>query len=1212
VAQIFLSHSSSDNAGALALSDWLVSEGWDDLFLDLDPERGVAAGERWERALYQAATRCDAVLLLVSRNWLASEWCLREFDLAHRLNKRIFGILIEELPLDSLPEKLTATSQVVNLAGGTDHEVFRVVHPDSGEERHVNFSATGLKRLHAGLQRAGLDPKFFEWPPPNDPDRPPYRGMRALEAKDVGVFFGREAPTIELLAKLRGLRDKPSPRVLVVLGASGAGKSSFMRAGLLPRLARDDRHFLVLPVIRPGQDALEGDDGLINALDRASRSVGLPVNRATLRRSVLEAKPNDPAALAETLQQISQAQRTAPLPGEAEESPPTLVMPVDQAEELFQADGAEAAERFLHLIRALAAREEVPLMILFTIRSDSYEHLQISAAMEGVRPRLFSLAPMPQGNYQMVIEGPAKRLNEAGGKLAIEPQLTQRLLEDIQRAGSKDALPLLAFTMERLYRDYGGDGDLRLDEYEDMRGINGAIHAAVEQALIAGENDCRLPNDRDALLKLLRRGLIPWLAGIDPDSQAPRRRIARASEIPEEARPIIEHLVEQRILATDVNDNGDTTIEPAHEALLRQWGLLKDWLEEDFSALATLESLQRATRDWLANEEADAWLNHSAGRLEEAEAVVARQDLQGFLQQDEKRYLRACRRAYDERSRKELEDAKALAAAQMTAVRRTRIGLMAAIVLTVAAGLLGLAAYLQGEKARAERDRANETLALVRDNLSFMSFELSQSIAAYVPTDVSEALTERMTQLVVQLEEQAGASTEDRRARATALQRRADILLRSSNSDLDEVEALLVRSFQLFQSLARESPDVPLHQANLAISHNRLGDIARAQGDLVAAGAAFQAALEIREALVAREPSNAEYQRNLSISHDRIGDVAREQGELAAARAAYEAALEVTEALVAGEPSNAEYQFDLSVSHEYLGYVAWAQGDLAAARSNYEAGLEIREALVARDPTNAQFQHSLSILHPKIGDIARVQGDLAAARAAYEEGLEIAEDLVARDPSNTEYQITLSLSHDKLGDIAGMQGDLTAARTEYEAGLEIRKALVARDSSNAGYQRGLSISHNKIGDIARAQGDLAEARTAYEAGLEIRKALVARDPSSAEYQRDLSISHERLGDIAGMQGDVDAARAAHAAGLEIREALVARDPSNVEYQRDLSISHERLGDIVRGQGDLAAARAAYEAGLEIVERLLARDPSNEEYQRDLRTLRAKLGRGQAK
>jgi hypothetical protein len=76
---------------------------------------------------------------------------------------------------------------------------------------------------------------------------------------------------------LRGLRDAPPPRLLVILGASGAGKSSFMRAGLLPRLERDDLHFLPLPVIRPERAVLTGDTGLIACLEQALKVAGLEI-----------------------------------------------------------------------------------------------------------------------------------------------------------------------------------------------------------------------------------------------------------------------------------------------------------------------------------------------------------------------------------------------------------------------------------------------------------------------------------------------------------------------------------------------------------------------------------------------------------------------------------------------------------------------------------------------------------------------------------------------------------------------------------------------------------------------------------------------------------------------------------------------------------------------------------------------------------------------
>jgi hypothetical protein len=243
----FLSHSSANNAEAAALRDWLESEGWkDEIFLDLDPKRGIAAGERWERKLNEAANRCEVVLFLVSKAWIASVWCRRELGLAHHLNKQLFGVLIEDLSVAEVPKDITADWQLVRLATGRDHVVLRTVLPVTHEEVHVTFSEEGLQRLKHGLEQAGLDPKHFAWPPANDPTRPPYRGLRPLEAEDTGIFFGRDAPVIEVLDRLRGLRGVVPPRLLVILGASGAGKSSFLRAGLLPRLKRDDRHYLPL------------------------------------------------------------------------------------------------------------------------------------------------------------------------------------------------------------------------------------------------------------------------------------------------------------------------------------------------------------------------------------------------------------------------------------------------------------------------------------------------------------------------------------------------------------------------------------------------------------------------------------------------------------------------------------------------------------------------------------------------------------------------------------------------------------------------------------------------------------------------------------------------------------------------------------------------------------------------------------------------------
>src|SRR5262249_11771983 len=231
-----------------------------------------------------------------------------------------------------------------------------------------------------------------------------------------------------------------------------------------------------------------------------------------------------------------------------------------------------------------------PVITVLTIRSDNYERLQSAPELDGMHQEMLSLPPMPKGSYAEVIKGPIRRLDGTTRGIKMDDALVDTLLDDIEAGGAKDALPVLAFTLERLYGEYGATGHLTLDHYGRLSGIKGSIVAAVERAFTAADSDTRVPKDRQARLALLRRGLIPWLAGIDSDTKAPRRRVARLSEIPEEAHPLIDLLVEQRLLSTDVaKDTGEKTIEPAHEALLRQWGLLQGWLEEDTGLLTVLD-----------------------------------------------------------------------------------------------------------------------------------------------------------------------------------------------------------------------------------------------------------------------------------------------------------------------------------------------------------------------------------------------------------------------------------------------------------------------------------------------------------------------------------------------------------------------------------------------------------------------------------------------
>lgn len=725
MSRIFLSHSSRNSSEALAIRDWLASEGWDDVFLDLDPERGITAGERWERALTREANRCEAVLFLVSKQWLASEWCLREFHLASKMSKQVFPLLIDDIPIKKLPADLTRNVQIVNLAAGDDHKPFRAKHPETGQEAHVTFSQNGLKRLKAGLQKAGLDPRFFTWPPADDPYRQPWRGLKPMEAADAGIFYGREGPVIEALDRMRGLSDGAPPRLFVILSASGSGKSSFLRAGLWPRLARDDRRYGTLPVIRPSQGVLTGEAGLIRVLEEALREANTKINRAAIREAVLSGAD----VVADLFLKILSA-------GAHGDDPQgrCLLIAIDQAEELFQPAGRTEAAQFIALLANLARRESPRIMLVFTVRSDAYEPLQTEKAFEGLQQTLYNLPPMPAGAWGGVIEGPAQRLSKAGRKLVIEPQLTARLLADLEAGGGKDSLPLLSFTLERLYGDFGADGDLKLSEYEEFGGIAGAIDAAVIGALDRAAADPRLPPDAEARRMLLRRALIPWLAGIDPQTGQPYRMAARFSDIPEESRVLVEHLVEARLLSADMDAaTGERMVEPAHEALLRQWGLLKGWLAEDFASLTTLEAVRRATRDWLANGRKPEYLNHRAGRLEDAEALHQRPDLAARLGADDRAYLAACRGAENaERQR------------QRRATRRLQRAFGIASLLAVLAGLAAWYGFDRAGEATRQASIAAFNEQVAKDQIKIAEEERKKAETQRAETVVAGKRTETL------------------------------------------------------------------------------------------------------------------------------------------------------------------------------------------------------------------------------------------------------------------------------------------------------------------------------------------------------------------------------------------------------------------------------------------------------------------------------------
>jgi tetratricopeptide (TPR) repeat protein len=699
MSRIFISHSNANNAAAIALGEWLAEQGFNDVFLDIDPNRGLAPGERWQEALKAAADRCEAVLFLVSPAWLRSKWCLAEFLLAKSLHKRIFGLIIEPVPFDQLPVEMTAEWQLCELVGEDRFRSFDV--EVLGRAQRVEFREAGLDLLRRGLKRAGLDARTFPWPPPAEMHRDPYRGLEPLEPQDAAIFFGRDAWIVRGLDRIRELAENGLEKLLVILGASGSGKSSFLRAGLWPRLARDDMNFLPLSVIRPRSAAISGASGLAVALVDTLGRLGSPRSLGAVKETLATGVDSFGALLDE----ISGLGRRRLIRLDEATANPTIVLPVDQAEELFQPDGAEEAEALLQMmVAALAPARR--LVVIATIRSDRYELLQNEPRIAKINQALFNLPPLPLSEFRGVIEGPAHRVVEAGGRLAIDPVLIERLIADAQGA---DALPLLGFTLQRLHRDYGSTGRLTFAQYEALGGVQGSIDAAVSAALAEPGRVPTIPSTREAQLAVLRAAFIPWLARIDIGSGSPMRRVAQLTEIPVSSRPVIQRLVEARLLVAD-HRSGAEVIEVAHESLLRQWPALTAWLAADAVDLQLVEGIERATGEWDHNGRQAAWLDHRDDRLTAAERLTAREDFRDRLGDKGTAYLAACRsHQQDEQSRSQRLH------------RRIFIATVSAAVVFFAAFLVSGWLYYRADNARHEATQQRSLALFTSDAMSRIS-----------------------------------------------------------------------------------------------------------------------------------------------------------------------------------------------------------------------------------------------------------------------------------------------------------------------------------------------------------------------------------------------------------------------------------------------------------------------------------------------------------
>jgi formylglycine-generating enzyme required for sulfatase activity len=654
LSRLFISHSSKDNVAAVAFKQWLGGNGWpdEDVFLDV---QNIGAGERWKDALRKANARCEAVVLLASPDALDSPECLAEVRKAEDFGKEIIVVLLRDVRFEDRRLEAYKERQIVDVGAEPLGHVEIVQY--RGGRYEVRFNDAALARVKEYLFKRGITPDHFAWPPADRPNEDPYPGLSAFTEEDAGIFFGRDSDIVRGLDRVRLLRRNGRPRLLVIQSASGAGKSSYLRAGLWPRITRDS-DFAPIAILRPAQGILTGPEGLGRKLAQQLSRPGTPVNAGDVHAQLMGADvikaASEFAKLMATMAAQSLEQRRV---GDPKARAPLLILAVDQAEELLAAEDAAESQRFVFLLAKLMSEppNEVEPFAIFTIRSDAAARLFHTLTDAGLElPDTLPLLPLPRTSYRDVILKPLEVIARRGQTLQISTTLVDQLVADTSGA---DALPLLAFTLSYLYQEFSAAGKITLEQYQAAGGVTRSIDMAIKRALAEPFNSPAIPATKEEQFAQVRAAFIPWLARIDPESGLPMRRVAQLAEFPSDAVGIVQRLIKARLLILD-RRSGVDVVEVAHESLLRQWPTLTEWLQADANDLKIIDGVERAAGEWVQNGCQSAWLDHRGGRLTMAERAAIREDFHKRLGEQGIAYLEACR-LYETAERREKLAARA-------------------------------------------------------------------------------------------------------------------------------------------------------------------------------------------------------------------------------------------------------------------------------------------------------------------------------------------------------------------------------------------------------------------------------------------------------------------------------------------------------------------------------------------------------------------------
>ncbi|MEC5197478.1 DNA-binding winged helix-turn-helix (wHTH) protein [Xanthomonas campestris] len=812
----------------------------------------------------------------------------------------------------------------------------------------------------------------------------PYVGLRAFDPDHAEVFFGRSHAIAQVLAAVRA--QLQSQRALVLLsGASGCGKTSLLRAGVVPLLAQPGGldGLQAVAVAYCSLAACRGGD-VADTLTRAlaewaadGRAVFSAAQMATCTQWLTQ-----PAALHAA---IAEAMRHAAPARETVQTHRHLLLVIDHAEALVATPGITAQDRAActALLQALCSSTHVA--VLMATRSDFYPRL-IEAVPELVELKRgdghVDLLPPRDGEIGQLIRVPAAM---AGLRFEEDHDSASRL-DDVLRdatARQPDALPLLQHLLQALHERRSDDGLLTFAAYRALGGLEGALAHHAEQTFRA------LPAPAQAALG----DVLTQVSVIHPDSAAVTARRAVWSALPDAsgARALVDAFVQARLFVSELVA-GEPGFAVAHEALLRQWPRASEWIHENRRLLQARKRLQLAAQRWASEGRRDDHLLNSGRPLSEAREAARRmsQDLDAL----DVAFLHACERAH-----------------------RQRRGLYAAaaallVVLASASLLLGWQARQAQQVAEQRRDEAQQLVG-------YMLGDLAEQLRTVGNLKLLDSVGTRALRY---LEELPNASMQagDLINHARALRTTGEVLM--NQGKLDQAHAAFTRAAATAAQARTLAPDVLEAHAETGQAAYWLGAMAYRNKQFPLARRHWTQYLAASEWLVRAKPDDPRWQLELSYALNNLAMLATTQGNAPTAIGFFARDIALKRVLVARAPDNASLRYELIDSLSGLSLAQENQGLLAPAEQGYREQLAMLRVLVDKDPDAHAWQRRLAGSLIRTSNLALARGHLVQAQQDARESLRLLQPLAALQPDNVAWRRDLAHAYAQAGWVAALDG----------------------------------------------------------------------------------------------------------------------------------------------------------------------------------------------